>query len=69
MTKKIGIEFINLYQAFISPSLKVVLGTSSFCRFDETCSAYTKRMILEKGVLRGTGLGFVRLLKCQPLSS
>jgi len=69
MLKSIILFIINLYQAFISPTLKMVLGVNSVCRFDETCSAYTKRMIIKKGAIRGTGLGFARILKCQPLTS
>ena len=68
MFKAISIKLINFYQALISPSIKVVLGVDGVCRFDETCSAYTKRKIQEKGALKGTGLGLVRLLKCQPLT-
>jgi len=66
MTKTIGISAINFYQAFLSPILKVVVGADRFCRFPETCSAYTKRSIIEKGLLKGTYFGFIRLLKCQP---
>jgi putative component of membrane protein insertase Oxa1/YidC/SpoIIIJ protein YidD len=69
MIKGITIFSINLYQAFLSPTIKMVLGVGSVCRFDETCSAYTKRMIIEKGVIKGTGKGLVRLSKCQPLTS
>ena len=69
MIKNASISTISLYQIFVSPLLKGLLGTSSMCRFDETCSAYTKRMIMEKGVIKGTGLGFVRFLKCQPMTS
>ena len=69
MIKTAAVYSINFYQGFISPSIKMILGVNSVCRFDETCSAYTKRMILEKGALKGTGLGLKRLLKCQPLSS
>ena len=69
MFKVAAIQTISFYQGFISPSLKMILGVNSICRFDETCSAYTKRMISEKGALRGTGLGLKRFLNCQPLSS
>lgn len=69
MISKGAVYLISFYQAFISPSLKMILGINSSCRFDETCSAYTKRMITEKGAIRGTGLGAKRLLSCQPLTS
>ena len=69
MIKKVAILLIDFYQIFISTLLKNVLGASGMCRFDETCSAYAKRAIIQKGVLKGIGLGFVRILKCQPLTS
>lgn len=69
MIKSATISAVTLYQAFVSPTLKIFLGVNSICRFDETCSAYTKRMINKKGVLKGLAFGFVRFLKCQPLTS
>jgi len=66
MIKKAAITLINIYQIFITTILKNILGTSGFCRFDETCSAYTKRAIMENGTMKGVGLGLIRLLKCQP---
>jgi uncharacterized protein len=69
MIKTGALSLINFYQMFISVMLKNLLGVSGMCRFEETCSAYTKREITEKGVIKGVGLGFVRILKCQPLTS
>ncbi len=69
MIKNASITSINVYQIFVSPTLKNLLGVNAMCRFDETCSAYSKRMIIEKGVIRGIGLGLVRILKCQPFTS
>jgi len=36
------------------------------CRFVPTCSEYTAQAILKHGLVRGTRLGAVRILKCQP---
>ena len=69
MIKKTAVGFIDFYQIFISTMLKNVLGVQGMCRFDETCSAYAKRAIIQKGVIKGVGLGFIRILKCQPLTS
>lgn len=69
MIKKIAILTINSYQAVVSPILKNILGTNKFCRFEETCSEFTKRSIEEKGILKGSQIGLVRLLKCQPFYS
>jgi uncharacterized protein len=64
--KNIAVGFINIYQIVISTTIKNLLGVSGQCRFDETCSAYTKRAIMESGLIRGISRGFVRILKCQP---
>jgi uncharacterized protein len=69
MINKTAVSAIDFYQIFISTLLKNVLGVSSMCRFEETCSAYTKREIREKGVIKGVGLGIRRILRCQPLTS
>lgn len=66
MIKTIAINIINFYQLAISTLLKNLLGVNSMCRFEETCSEYTKRSIAEKGIIRGIWLGTVRILKCQP---
>ncbi len=63
--KKIAAALISTYQIFIS-SIIVLIAGGNVCRFEETCSQYSKRVILEKGVLKGTILTFARLLKCQP---
>lgn len=64
--KKIGIFLIDLYQAIFSIILKSILGQQRFCRFDETCSDYTKRKIKEEGLIFGTIAGIIRISKCQP---
>lgn len=69
MIKTLSVQSINFYQIAVSPMIKTILGVDSVCRFDETCSAYTKRNIKEKGAVKGIGLGFIRILKCQPLTS
>lgn len=37
------------------------------CRFYPTCSQYAYEAIEHYGLLRGTGLGLKRLLRCHPL--
>jgi len=36
------------------------------CRFYPTCSAYTMEAIKQYGTLKGTLIGFKRILKCHP---
>lgn len=54
---------ISIYQRLISP----ILGPS--CRFYPSCSDYMKEALVTEGVVRGLGLGVVRLCKCQPFHS
>jgi putative membrane protein insertion efficiency factor len=51
---------IRLYQRFLSPLLP------PSCRFHPTCSEYTRQAIVRHGVLKGIGLGIVRISKCHP---
>ena len=67
--KKIAILSITFYQVFLSTILKSIVGTNKFCRFEESCSAYTKRVIREEGFAKGLMLGLARLAKCQPFYS
>ncbi|MBI2621244.1 MAG: membrane protein insertion efficiency factor YidD [Candidatus Levybacteria bacterium] len=69
MIKATVLNSITFYQVFISVALKSILGTAKFCRFEESCSSYAKRMILEKGLIKGMWLGILRLSACQPFYS
>jgi len=51
---------IRLYQWTVSP----LLGPR--CRFHPSCSQYALVAIERFGVVRGTGLGLWRLLRCNP---
>ena len=51
---------LKLYKKFISPCLPAA------CRFEPTCSAYFYSAIKRKGLIKGSVLGFRRLLKCHP---
>ncbi len=64
--KKILIKIIEAYQVFLSVLIRNMLGIKSSCRFPVTCSNYAKTSIYEKGVIKGSYLSFVRILKCQP---
>lgn len=51
---------IRVYQRWVSPILPKA------CRFEPTCSEYTRQAIVRYGVARGAFLGFCRLMKCHP---
>ncbi len=60
--KKIFIKFINFYKQQISPFLGI------HCKYEPTCSEYTKQAIEKYGVIRGLFKGFKRILRCNPFS-
>ena len=51
---------IRGYQRFISPLLP------PSCRFQPSCSEYTRQAILRHGAVRGIWLGVRRISKCHP---
>lgn len=60
LVKKIYVLPILFYRGAISP-LK-----PATCRFTPTCSEYTLQAIQKHGILKGTGLGIRRILRCHP---
>jgi len=65
-SKWIAIPFLKVYHTLLSP-LFVALGSE--CRFYPTCSHYAEEAFRIHGFLRGFGLSFVRVAKCNPLHS
>ncbi|MDA0739277.1 MAG: membrane protein insertion efficiency factor YidD [Nitrospirae bacterium] len=57
------IGIIAFYQRWVSP----LFGPT--CRFEPSCSWYTREAIERYGVIRGTWLGVFRLCKCHPFHS
>ena len=54
------IGLIRLYQLTLSRSLP------ASCRFFPSCSQYTLEAIAKYGAVKGSWLGFKRILRCQP---
>jgi putative membrane protein insertion efficiency factor len=52
---------IQAYRRFVSP-----LKPQATCRFHPSCSAYAEEAIKVHGVIYGTYLSTLRVLKCQP---
>lgn len=63
--KKILIKIINFYQKFISSYLGHI---GIHCKFEPTCSEYTKQAIEKYGAIKGSILGIKRILRCNPFS-
>ena len=61
---KIGVAaivfMIRFYQLCVSPFLPPT------CRYTPTCSAYFLEALQKYGVLKGTRLGVLRILRCHP---
>ncbi|OQX54887.1 MAG: membrane protein insertion efficiency factor YidD [Candidatus Cloacimonas sp. 4484_209] len=58
--KQAVIYLIKVYKKLISPFLP------HSCRFYPTCSSYTITAIEKYGLLKGGGMGLLRVLKCNP---
>lgn len=57
-----GVLLINFYQKYISNAF------GKRCIFHPTCSEYTKQAILKYGLIIGSIIGFIRIIKCNPFS-
>ena len=63
--KKIFIYLINFYQKNISS----YLGHKGIhCKFEPTCSEYTKKEKEKYGAIKGIVLGIKRIIRCNPFS-
>ena len=63
--KNVGIFLIKIYKNFFSP---IFHFHGINCKYYPTCSEYCKQAIEKYGLLKGAFLGFIRVLKCNPLS-
>jgi putative membrane protein insertion efficiency factor len=54
------VGLLGIYKSYISPFLP------SACRYYPTCSEYMREAVERYGVVRGVGLGLLRLLRCHP---
>lgn len=66
--KYLALKLIKLYQhtlSFDHGPLKI-FHPGGFCRFQPTCSDYTYQAIDKYGVIRGSYLGFKRIMRCNP---
>jgi len=62
LPRNTGVFMINFYQKKISGAL------GKRCVFYPTCSEYTKQAILKYGLIIGSIIGFMRILRCNPFS-
>ena len=62
--KKVLIKIIDFYQKFISSYFGY---KGVHCKFEPTCSEYTKQAIVKFGLIKGGILSVKRICKCHPL--
>ena len=55
-----GVALVRFYQRYLSPLKPPV------CRFFPSCSHYTLVAIQRYGFLRGSWMGFWRIMRCHP---
>jgi putative membrane protein insertion efficiency factor len=61
LVSRIVILMLECYKRWLSPLF------GSRCRFHPSCSDYARVAIARFGAARGAWLGFLRILRCQPL--
>jgi len=70
MCKFLMLKIIRAYQRTLSfdhgPMKALYQNKGGFCRFEPTCSEYTFQAIEKYGAIKGSYLGFKRILRCTP---
>ena len=61
---------VRVYQVTISPDHGVARGwhAGGCCRFEPTCSEYTRQALIKYGLARGVWMGAKRVIRCNPWS-
>ncbi|MCC8021589.1 MAG: membrane protein insertion efficiency factor YidD [Akkermansia sp.] len=57
---------IRFYQLILSAPLHILAGPHSGCRFTPSCSQYFMEALEVHGAWKGTLLGVLRVLRCNP---
>lgn len=60
--KKVAIYIIKIYQKYISPR------KSSSCKYYPTCSNYAIQAIDKYGIIKGSIMAILRIIRCNPFS-
>lgn len=65
--KNLLIKLIELYQKYLSfdKGFLMVLAPAGACKYDITCSQYTKEAIFRHGAVKGIILGLKRIWSCR----
>ncbi len=66
--KNIILKLIKIYQKTFSPDHGLIFTSTVGCRFYPSCSEYTYEAVKRHGITKGLFKGFLRILRCSPLS-
>ncbi|OIO53381.1 membrane protein insertion efficiency factor YidD [Candidatus Peregrinibacteria bacterium CG08_land_8_20_14_0_20_41_10] len=69
--RKILIQLINFYQKILSPDHSFwakKIFPWGYCKFQPTCSEYSKQALQKYGVMKGGIKTIWRILRCNPWS-
>ena len=69
--KKLILSLIRIYhktKPVRADFTKTVFGSEGSCRFSPTCSDYAVQAINKYGVVRGSFLGLMRIIRCHPFA-
>jgi putative component of membrane protein insertase Oxa1/YidC/SpoIIIJ protein YidD len=61
VSARVYVGLVEFYQADISPQLRSYIA----CRYEPTCSEYSKQAVERFGILEGLALSWRRLNSCQ----
>lgn len=68
LPREVAKRIILIYQRTLSPDhgwFKHAFPYG-YCRFEPTCSQYSYQSIEKYGIIKGSALGFWRILRCNP---
>ena len=65
--KRIAISLITFYQNYLSfdKGVLAVFAPGGACKYEVSCSQYTKQMIENYGIAQGLTLGLKRIWSCK----
>lgn len=58
--------FIRTYQLVVTPFFSFLMGPTSGCRYEPSCSNYCVEAVETHGLLKGGILAVRRILRCHP---
>lgn len=62
----LALACLRFYQWVISPVVHCLSGPACGCRFDPSCSEYSRLALREHGLRQGGWLALRRILRCHP---